>query len=50
MFKTFKKNMWTCGFFVSLNRFKFFVNFNIYSTKKDQCVQNIQKLKIHTPF
>jgi len=43
MFNALKKNMWTCGFFVSKvsfsfikcspNRFNFFVNFNVFHKK-----------------
>jgi hypothetical protein len=54
-----KKNMWTCGFFVSnvffpypifTKLFQFFLWTLIYSTRRDPCVQNIQKINIHIPF
>jgi hypothetical protein len=51
--------MWTCGFFLikipfpSSNVHKtisIFFKTLIYSTRRDPCVQNIQKIKIHIPF
>jgi len=59
MFKAFKKNMWTCGFFCIKNPFHLsnvhqivliFLWTLIYFTRRDPCVQNIQKIKIHVPF
>jgi hypothetical protein len=58
-FKALKKNIWTCGFFISNFFFSLsnvhqsisiFLWTSIYSTKRDPCVQNIQKLKIHICF
>jgi hypothetical protein len=53
-----KKNMWTCGFFVSkvlsLSNVHQIISFKkktlIYSTKRDPYVQKIQKIKIHICF
>ncbi len=58
-FKALKKNMWTSGFFCFKCHFSLsnvhqmisiFLWTLIYSTRRDPCVQNIQKVKIHIHF
>jgi hypothetical protein len=59
MFKSLKKNMWIGGFSVSKSPFplsnvhqiiSIFLLTLIYSTRRDPCVQDIQKIKTHIPF
>jgi hypothetical protein len=55
MFKAFKTNMWTSGFLYHMSFSpnkcsSFFLWTLIYSTRRDQCVQNIPKVKIHIPY
>jgi hypothetical protein len=57
MFNAFKKNMWTCGFFVSKvfflvkcspNRFNFFVKFNIFHKKGSMCSKHSKNKNTYT--
>jgi hypothetical protein len=57
MFKTFKKNMWTSGFFNIKSLFllsnvhqivSIFFWTLMYSIRRDPCVQNIHKKKTYT--
>ncbi len=57
MYKSHKKNMWTCGFFVlkyfslikcSPNCFNFFVNFNIFHKKGSMCSKHSKNINMYT--
>jgi hypothetical protein len=55
MFKAFKKNMWTSVFYIkslfplsNVHQIVWIFSWIlIYSTRRDPCVQNIQKIEIH---